>query len=356
MKVTALIMAGGRGERFWPLSRADRPKQFLDLTGEGKTMIRQTVDRILPVAAPEDIFVATNAAYGEMVREQLPEIPEQNLILEPAGRNTAPCIGLAAMKIRKKYEDALMIVLPSDHLIRMPDRFLETLRTALTVAEEGNKLVTLGITPAYPETAYGYIRYDAGSFDGRAYRVDRFVEKPELERAVEYLMSGEYVWNSGMFIWKVSSILSSISRFLPDTFRTLEEIAEAFDTPEEENSLKTLFPGIRSESVDYGIMEKAEEIYTIPGSFGWDDVGSWRTFERIRTADEDGNVCTGNCIAYESTGNIIRGGKKLIAAVGVSDLVIVDTEDVLLVAKKDRTDGVKQILKELREEENTSFL
>ena len=210
MKMTALIMAGGKGERFWPKSRTRLPKQFLSLTGDGKTMIQLTVERISGLVAIEDVYVATNRAYKELVCQQLPGIPEQNILLEPVGRNTAPCIGLGAEHIAKKYEDAIMLVLPSDHLIKMPSVFADTLKSAAEVAQEGENLVTLGITPAYPETGYGYIKFRSGARRGAAYEVERFVEKPDRPTAERYLKSGDYLWNSGMFIWKVSSIRATI--------------------------------------------------------------------------------------------------------------------------------------------------
>ena len=210
MKKTALIMAGGRGERFWPKSRQQLPKQFLSLTDDNKTMIQLTVERILPLVAMEDIYIATNQDYKALVREQLPDLPEQNILCEPVGRNTAPCIGLGAVHIARKYEDALMFVLPSDHLIKMNTIFLRTLRDACEVAEQGDNLVTIGITPDTPETGYGYIRFDADRTLGRAFAVEQFVEKPSLDKAKEYLASGQYMWNSGMFTWKVSTILKNI--------------------------------------------------------------------------------------------------------------------------------------------------
>lgn len=214
MKKTALIMAGGRGERFWPKSRKNLPKQFLSLTDDGKTMIQLTVERILPLVDMQDIYIATNRDYKKLVREQLPEIPEENILCEPVGRNTAPCIGLGAVHISRKYDDAVMLVLPSDHLIKYNTIFLNTLSDAAEVAEQGENLVTLGITPDYPETGYGYIKFNPNQTMKRAFAVDRFVEKPDLETAKEYLATEQYLWNSGMFIWKVSTILHNMEKYL----------------------------------------------------------------------------------------------------------------------------------------------
>lgn len=348
MKITALIMAGGRGERFWPKSRKNMPKQFLSLTDDGKTMIQLTVERISSVVDMEDIYIATNKDYKELVRSQLPGIPEKNILCEPVGRNTAPCIGLGAVHMAKKYDDAIMLVLPSDHLIKFNKMFLSVLKDSCDVAEKDRNLVTIGITPAYAETGYGYIKFDSHVMEGRAYKVDRFVEKPSLEVAKEYLETEEYLWNSGMFVWKLSSILYNLERFMPETFAGLRRIQASIGTSEEEDVLRKEFAQFQSQSIDYGIMEKAENIYTVPGTFGWDDVGSWLAVERIRKSNEMGNVVSGNIITVGTHNCIIQGEKKLIAAVGLEDLIIVDTEDATLICAKDSTADIKKVLENLK--------
>ena len=348
MKVTALIMAGGRGERFWPRSRRNLPKQFLALTDDGKTMIQLTVERIMPLVDMEDIYIATNKDYRQLALEQLPGIPEENILCEPVGRNTAPCIGLGAVHIAKKYEDAIMLVLPSDHLIKFNKMYLTTLRDACRIAEKGTNLVTIGIMPDYPETGYGYIKFDAKDPEGGAYRVDRFVEKPSLEVAKEYLAAEEYLWNSGQFIWKVSSILKNMKQYMPDMYERLLRIQEAIGTQEEELVLDREFHEMNSQSIDYGIMEKAKDIYILPGAFGWDDVGSWLAVERIKKTNEFGNVVNGNIITVNTKNCIIQGGRKLIAAVGLQDLIIVDTEDATLICEKDNTGDIKRVLENLK--------
>lgn len=348
MKITALIMAGGRGERFWPKSRKNMPKQFLSLTDDGKTMIQLTVERISSVVDMEDIYIATNKDYKELVRSQLPGIPEKNILCEPVGRNTAPCIGLGAVHMAKKYDDAIMLVLPSDHLIKFNKMFLSVLKDSCDVAEKDRNLVTIGITPAYAETGYGYIKFDSHVMEGRAYKVDRFVEKPSLEVAKEYLETEEYLWNSGMFVWKLSSILYNLERFMPETFAGLKRIQASIGTPEEEDVLRKEFAQFQSQSIDYGIMEKAENIYTVPGTFGWDDVGSWLAVERIRKSNEMGNVVSGNIITVGTHNCIIQGEKKLIATVGLEDLIIVDTEDATLICAKDSTADIKKVLENLK--------
>ena len=348
MKITALIMAGGRGERFWPKSRKTMPKQFLSLTDDGKTMIQLTVERISSVVDMEDIYIATNKDYKELVRSQLPGIPEENILCEPVGRNTAPCIGLGAVHLAKKYDDAIMLALPSDHLIKFNKMFLSVLKDSCDIAEKDRNLVTIGITPAYAETGYGYIKFDSHVMEGRAYKVDRFVEKPSLEVAKEYLETEEYLWNSGMFVWKLSSILYNLERFMPETFAGLKRIQASIGTPEEEDVLRKEFAQFQSQSIDYGIMEKAENIYTVPGTFGWDDVGSWLAVERIRKSNEMGNVVSGNIITVGTHNCIIQGEKKLIAAVGLEDLIIVDTEDATLICAKDSTADIKKVLENLK--------
>ena len=348
MKKTALIMAGGRGERFWPKSRKSLPKQFLSLTDDGRTMIQLTVERIRPLIDLEDIYISTNRAYRGLVMEQLPGIPPENILCEPVGRNTAPCIGLGAVHIAKKYEDAVMMVLPSDHLIKYNQMFLNSLKDGCSIAEKGKNLVTIGITPDYPETGYGYIKFLPQQADGNAYAVDRFVEKPDMETAKEYLESEEYLWNSGMFIWKVSTILDNMKSMLPDLHQGLLNIAEAIGTDKQEMVLEKVFPELESVSIDYGVMEKAENIFILPGVFGWDDVGSWLAVERIQKSNESGNVVTGNIITINSKNNIIQGGKKLIAAVGLENLIIVDTEDATLICDKGSTPDIKLVLENLK--------
>ena len=348
MKRTVLIMAGGRGERFWPKSRKNRPKQFLSLTDDGKTMIQLTVDRIRQLVDIEDVYIATDRAYKALVQEQLPEIPEENILCEPVGRNTAPCVGLGAVHMAKKYGDAVMIVLPSDQLIKYNAIFLTALDDACAVAEQGDYLVTLGITPDRPETGYGYIKFLPDRPLDRAFAVERFVEKPDLETAKSYLAAEQYLWNSGMFVWKVSTILANIKRYLPETYTGLQRIREAIGTAEEQTVMERVFLGFQTVSIDYGVMEKAESIYTILGSFGWDDVGSWPAVERLQTSNEFGNVVNGNAVTVDTWRTVIQGGEKLIAAVGLEDMIVVDTPDALLICKKEHAGDIRKVLENLR--------
>lgn len=349
MKITAVIMAGGKGERFWPQSRTSKPKQFLSLTNDGETMIQKTVNRLNGLVDINDVFVVTNKNYLELVNEQLPELPAENVIAEPAARNTAPCIGLAAGIINKKYEeDAVMIVLPSDHLIKFSAMFIDILNQAVKVAEQGQNLVTIGITPTYPETGYGYINFSGRGSENGAYEVVRFVEKPDTEKAKQYVNSGEYLWNSGMFVWKASSILENIKCFLPDMYKGLEKICGAYGTENFSPELERGFPLLKSESIDFGVMEKADNIYTIPGNFGWDDVGSWLAIERVNKTNEYGNFVKGDVVSIDTKNATIVGNNKMIATVGLENIVIVDTDDALLVCAKDSTQDIKRVIENLK--------
>lgn len=359
MKTTAVIMAGGKGERFWPRSRSNFPKQFLSLTDDGKTMIQHTAERLLPLVNYEDMFIVTNKKYVKLVKEQLPDVPEDNILAEPIAKNTAPAIGLAAVLIQQRYDDAVMIVLPSDHLITQKQMYVDTLKIAISVSKDGENLVTIGITPTYPETGYGYINYGKSNYSEKhsnVYAVERFVEKPNIEKAKEYLESGNYIWNSGMFVWKASTILKNFKQLLPETFEGLMDIKSAIGKNNFEDVLYDKFSEFKSESIDYGVMEKASNIYTIPGTFGWDDVGSWLALERITKINEYGNSVTGNVITINVRNSIICGTEKLIAAVGIDDLIIVDTDDAMLICSKECTQDVKKVIENLKICNRTEYI
>lgn len=348
----AVIMAGGRGERFWPRSRKDLPKQFLPLLGQ-RTMIQMTYDRLRGLVRPEHVLVVTGADLAGHVRKQLPELPPENILGEPEGRNTAPCIGLAAVAIEAREPEAVMAVLPADHRILDEEGFQALLRRASVLAAEQDALVTLGIAPAYPETGYGYL--EAGEplspdeQDSGARLVKRFVEKPSLDKAKEYLAAGNFFWNAGMFIWRVRTIRRLIARFLPEVHEGLERFRQALGTPAADQVLAAEFTRFPSISVDYGILEKAENIIVLPAEIGWDDVGHWTAVSRLSPQDRDGNVVHGNVIAVDTQDSLIAGHDRLIAAVGLKDVVIVESEDAVLVCAKDRVQDVRQILSKLRE-------
>ena len=349
--LTAVIMAGGKGERFWPKSRIRCPKQFLSLTGDGETMLQKTFQRISGFVEPAHIFIVTNREYMPLVREQLPDVPEENLLAEPAPRNTAPCISLAAAVIAKRYGDATMIVLPADHLVRHEEICADVLLRAASAAAETDALVTIGITPTYPETGYGYIAFSrAKNLPRGVYHVDSFKEKPDIETARSYVNSGDYLWNSGMFVWKTDVFLEAVRKHLPAAYEITEELQSACDTPDFENVLQKRFPDMPSISVDFGILEKAERICTIPGSFGWDDVGSWPALRRVAKTDTNGNYRDGDILTIGTRNCVFSGREKLIAAVGLENIVVVDTEDALLVCDIDAAQNIKKITEMLREQ------
>ncbi|MDI3534982.1 MAG: mannose-phosphate guanylyltransferase [Thermosediminibacterales bacterium] len=358
MMLTAVIMAGGKGERFWPKSRTKLPKQLLKLFGN-ETMIQQTVNRLTRILDYEDIYIVTNKDYAEAIAQQLPLLPEENIIVEPMGKNTAPCIGLAALHIERKDPEAVMIVLPSDHLIKEEEKFLKTIKAAAHIAKEGENLVTLGINPTRPETGYGYIQ--AGKkikeIEGnQVFKVQRFVEKPNLQTAKKYINSGDYLWNSGMFIWKVSTILQEIKKHMPELYSGLVNLKRALGTEEEDEVLEVEYSKFNSISIDYGIMEKADSIFVIPGDFGWDDVGSWTSLERIYEKDKNGNIMKGNIVSLDTEKCIIEANGKLIATLGVKNLIVVDTEDATLICSKDKAQEIKRLLQEVKRNKLETYL
>lgn len=341
----ALIMAGGRGERFWPLSTDNKPKQFLNLLGQ-QTMIQMTVDRLEKLIPIERIFIVTGKQYVELVKEQLPLLPERNIIVEPVGKNTAPCIGLSAFIIEKYYENTSIAVLPSDHLIKDEDKFISILKTASEFVDKNEQsIITIGMKPDRPETGYGYIKYGNKSIEinnTNIKDVERFVEKPDLETAKEYIEDGRFLWNGGMFIWKSSTILKLTKQYLNKTYELLNEIA-ATEDDRYESVLEEKYSQIDSISVDYGIMEKADNIYVIPGDFGWDDVGTWHSVERVRSKDDNQNVCSGAVKTINSHKNIIISSGKQIVVAGLDNVFIVESDDLILVASKETIEDIKDL-------------
>ena len=350
MKVVCLIMAGGKGERFWPRSRNDMPKQFLSIDQSGDTLIQKTVKRISPLVDIKDVFVITNERYVNIVKKQLDGIPSDNVISEPVGRNTAPAIGLSLEVMKRKYDDCVMIVLPSDHIILNEKQFISDMKEVVEFAKENDALLTMGIKPTNPNTGYGYIQLGDKVTDS-IYKVNSFKEKPSLEVAKEYLASGQYAWNSGMFIWKLSSIEKALKQYLPNQYKLLSEHYGQDD-------FNDTFGKVESISIDYGVMEKAHNIYVINGDFAWDDVGSWLALERINKVDENNNCILTEKIEMTRTSGttVLSNGDKLIATVGVKDLVIVETDDVVLVASKDEVSNVKEIIAQLKAKKEDKYL
>ncbi|MHB1050936.1 MAG: mannose-1-phosphate guanylyltransferase [Bacteroidota bacterium] len=357
----AVIMAGGVGSRFWPRSREKNPKQLLEIVGEG-TMIQNTVRRLNGFIDEKNIFIVTNKAQRNLVVKQLPNIPIENIIIEPVGRNTAPCIGLSALFIHRLDPKGVMIVLPADHLIAKEQEFLSVLATASKVSYDTAALVTIGIHPTHPETGYGYIQVKDRSEENAPVAIDgvhevkTFAEKPNYATAIKFLESGDFYWNSGMFIWRVDVILNEIQNSLPELHHQLMNLQPSIGTPLFEQNLETVYGLIRGISIDYGVMEKANRVYVVKGDFGWNDLGSWDEVSRITAKDEHGNWTAGKVIAVKSSNTYIHTSDKLVAAVGVEDLIIINTPDAILICKKGSSQDVKEIVDHLRRKQMNEYL
>lgn len=349
--VFAVIMAGGAGTRFWPKSRLKNPKQFLKLLGKA-SLLGDTVRRASMLVEPEHCFVLTHQQYQGQVHESIPEIPLDNIIFEPANRDTASCVGLAAIKLARLDGEGIMMVLPSDHYIGHETAFIKSLESAIAYAEMHDCLMTIGIKPDSPQTGYGYIccGETLGLEKGYpVYHVKKFTEKPDQGTAQHFLQQGNYLWNSGIFVWKVSAVLKAIETHLPELFQALQKVAPYLGTDEEKAVLDREYQNFPKVSIDYGIMEKAENIGTVPGDFIWDDVGSWSALEKYLPKDERNNTLNGGKhISIDSRGCIIDSEAKLIATIGVEDLIIIQFEDVMLVCPKDRDQEVKRLVDKVK--------
>jgi mannose-1-phosphate guanylyltransferase len=353
----ALIMAGGGGTRLWPLSRQARPKQALKLVGE-RTMFEHAIDRVAPAFQPEEILIVTGSDQVDMLMFQAPELPRESFVLEPMGRGTAPAIGLGAIHLRRRDPAAVMIVLTADHFIRDVERFRRVLAAAARVAEEGH-LVTLGITPSFPSTAYGYVKQgkQLAAVDGlQVLRVKRFTEKPDPETAFRMVESGRYSWNSGMFVWRVDRILDEFARQMPDLYDQLAQIEAVIGTPAYASTLQRVWSEVTPQTIDYGVMEGADDVVVIPADIGWSDVGNWSSMRDLVPADDEGNVVVGDHLGLDTRDTIVFGGPRLIATVGLSDMVVVDTGDALLVCPREREQEVREVVQRLREQGRTDLL
>lgn len=342
-------MAGGVGARFWPLSRRNKPKQLLDLTGEG-SMLERTLARLEGLVDNDHVWIVTNPEQAELIREMIPSFNKDRFIIEPVGRNTAPAIGLAAAHLHKHDPEAVMIVLPADHRITNIEQFHYCLHSAVEVVHDSELLATIGIEPTRPETGYGYIQMDTTGIRLRenVYPVKTFAEKPNLATARLFLESGEFVWNSGMFVWRADTILNQIREHLPLWGVAFDQIEQAIGTPHEHEVTRTVFEAGKGISIDYGVMEKAPKVAVIRGTFDWNDVGSWDEVWRLMPHDEHGNATRGNVALANTHNTCVLGGKKLIAAVGVSNLIVVETEDALMICPLDRSQEVKELVDKLK--------
>ena len=350
--VYVTILAGGSGTRLWPRSRQRRPKQLLNLVGE-RSMLQQTVGRVLPLAPAERLYILTGPDHAGLTHEQLPQIPVENILIEPAPRGTAPCLGLAAMRLSRAHPgQSVMISLHADHCVAQEERFRDALLAAVATARRGH-MVTIGIIPSSPETGFGYI--ERGAALGReqgleVYRIVRFTEKPPSERAREFVASGRFYWNTGYFAWTLDRILSEFRRLQPELHARLEEIVAAADTPEAERVLQRIWDGIAPLTIDVGIMEHASDVAVIPCDLGWNDVGSWASLFDILPHDREDNVVMGEGqhVGLDTSGSLIYSEGRLVATIGLNDVIVVDTGDALLVLPKSRAQDVSVLVKELR--------
>ena len=347
MKIYPVVMAGGSGTRFWPLSRAKRPKQFLPLAG-AEPLLADTVARLPPLARIDRTFVVCGKAHAAAVRRILPRLPARNLLVEPCARNTAPCVGLAALHVAKRDPEGVLAMLPADHHVARPDAFRAALSRGAALAEAGH-VATIGLRPSRPETGYGYLKVGApmAGFDGAA-KVERFVEKPDRETAERYVKDGGYLWNGGIFLFRADVILEEIRAAMPALAERLDAIAGAIGKATYARVLAREFPRCPSESIDFGVMERSSRIAVVPADFGWSDVGSFAAIPEVRAADERGNVAQGDALVLDGTGNVVLAGDRLVALIGVSGLVVVDAGDAVLVCPKDRAQDVKRVVDELR--------
>ncbi|WP_017732007.1 mannose-1-phosphate guanylyltransferase [Nafulsella turpanensis] len=351
-----VIMAGGIGSRFWPYSRNNFPKQFLDVLNTGQSLLQMTVQRFKTVCPAENIYIVTNKDYENLVKEQLPELQPEQILSEPVKRNTAPCVAYASYKIRQKNPEATMVVAPSDHAIFNETEFIQSIKKALTEAQQGNKLITLGIKPNRPETGYGYIQYieDTGS---EMKKVKTFTEKPQLELARKFLESGDFVWNAGIFIWRADAIIRAFEEHLPEQAEIFEEGSSLYYSEREEGFIRKAYSQCKNISIDYGIMEKAGNVYVMLADFGWSDLGSWNSLHEIREKDQDSNAIDGNALLFDSRECIIKGDNdRLIVAQGLEGYLVAQCDDVTLICKKDDEQRFREYVSEVKSKKGDKYL
>ena len=348
----AVIMAGGIGSRFWPMSKASLPKQFLDILGTGETLIQQTFRRLQKICPPENILIVTNKNYKNLCLEQLADVLEKNILCEPAMRNTAACVAYAAFKIQSENPDANMVIAASDHIITKEDEFVRVMNDCLEVSATNDVLLTIGITPSRPDTGYGYIQFtDQGlAKNKKVKKVKTFTEKPNQELALNFIDSGDFLWNSGMFVWSAKSITLAYRKYLHDMYAVFEEGKSFYNTEEEEEYIDRVFPGCKNISIDYGVMEKSDKVYVYPADFGWSDLGTWGSLYTHLELDEHQNAIQGNKVMlYNSSDNIVNVPKdKLVVLQGLSGYIVVESEGTLLVCKKEDEQQIKQFVADVK--------
>ncbi|MCD6090005.1 MAG: mannose-1-phosphate guanylyltransferase [Bacteroidales bacterium] len=356
-----VIMAGGIGSRFWPMSRTSKPKQFIDILGTGETLIQQTVNRFLKICPVENIYVVTNEMYREQVKEQVPALSYEQILCEPARRNTAPCIAYANYKIMEKNPNATIVVAPSDHIILKGDVFTEVITSALQAASENDWLITLGIKPSRPDTGYGYIQFDpkiSDKRDNRIKKVKTFTEKPELQIAQKFLESGDFHWNAGIFVWSLKSITKAFETYLSEVDDIFKDGIGVYNTDKEEEFINNAYAVCRNISIDFGVMEKAENVYVLSSDFGWSDLGTWGSLYSIRQKDENQNTVVGkNVMTYDTKNCVINvSGDKVVVLQGLDDYIVVDEDNVLLVCKKEDEQNIRQFVTDVKTEKGDKFV
>ena len=356
----AVIMAGGIGSRFWPMSRSTFPKQFLDILGTGETLIQQTFRRLSKLCPPDNILVVTNVKYKDLCLEQLSDILEDNILCEPSMRNTAPCIAYASFKINHKNPDANIIVAPSDHLISNEDEFSKIVADCFEVCSKKNVLLTLGIKPSRPDTGYGYIQFNEENSElhNNIHSVKTFTEKPNLELAQQFLESGDFLWNSGIFIWSAKVITLGLRKHLRDLYDRFEDGNNYYNTDEEVEFINHIFPGCKNISIDYGLMEKADNVFVYPSDFGWSDLGTWGSLYGHLKLDESQNGIIGdNVMIYDSKDNIINApNDKVVVIQGLEDYIIIDNKNTLLICKKEDEQQIKQFVSDIKRDKGDKYV
>lgn len=352
------IMAGGIGSRFWPMSRSNYPKQFLDILNTGQTLIQQTFTRYNKLVPAENIFIITTREYVQNVKQQLPELPPENILAEPSRKNTAPCIAYIAFKLYQKDPQALMIAAPADNLITDTSHFIKTATKAFHFVDSINALVTIGIKPTYPNTGYGYIQHDTPEVAPGVHKVKTFTEKPNLELAKTFLASGDFLWNAGIFTWKVKNVLTAFEKFLPEMYEVFAAEKDKFNTPQEEEAIENIYPQCTNISIDFGIMESADNVYVIPATFAWSDLGTWNSAWENMEKDKNKNAIAGDHVMVIDAKNTVVHvpDNKLVVLQGLDDYIVVDTKDVLLICKKEKEQDIKEYVAEVKRHKGDKYL
>lgn len=352
------IMAGGIGSRFWPMSRTDYPKQFLDILNTGKTLIQATYDRFATFIPAENIYVVTSESYRGIVEKQLPALAKENILCEPSRKNTAPCIAYISYKLRQKDPEANLICAPADHLITDEDSFRKICLEALNFTSHIKALVTLGIKPTNPNTGYGYIQFEPYSVSENVFKVKTFTEKPDRELAMTFVASGDFLWNAGIFVWQVKNIVTAFEKLLPEMHEVFDSEKEFFNTAKEKEAIERIYPQCVNISIDYGVMEKAENVYVIPSSFGWSDLGTWASaYDTLEKDYLENAVAGNNVMIIDAMKNMIHADNdKLILLQGLEDFIVVDTKDVLLICRKDKEQEIKEYVAEVKRNKGDKFL